>query len=267
MKYPYNTNFRFFVVLIFVLIISNGQSIAQEKSASELAKMSQNPLANLMSFPFQNNTTFGIGDYDRSANVLNVQPVIPFYEGKLITRTIFPIVSSPVGETETISGLGDINFTAFYAPTPKNGLTWGIGPVLSIPTGSDVSTKKWSTGASFLMLKMTKKVVFGFIVNNVWSIAGDDSAADVNQMFFQYFVNYNFQKGWYLASGPIVTSNWEASDDNQWVIPFGGGGGKIVKLGGKLPLNLQAQAFYNAVKPTNGGDWSLRLQAQIMLPK
>jgi len=228
--------------------------------------MSQNPLANMMSFPLQNNTTFGIGDFDRSSNVLNIQPVLPFFYGQLITRTIIPLVSRLAGESETLSGVGDISFSAFYAPAPKNGLTWGVGPIVVIPTGNDVSAKKWSIGPSVLVLKMAKKWVYGFLINNVWSVGGDENASDVNSMLFQYFINYNFAGGWYLSSAPIITANWEASDGNQWIVPFGGGGGKIVKIG-KLPLNLQAQVFYNVVKPDGYGSMSLRLQAQLMLPK
>jgi hypothetical protein len=81
----------------------------------------------------------------------------------------------------------------------------------------------------------------------------------------QYFINYNLPKGWYLTSAPIITANWNATSGNQWTIPFGAGAGKIVKLG-KIPFNLQAAAFYNAVRPVNGPDWTLRIQVVMMLP-
>ncbi len=244
-------------------------SYAQEKTAEELAKMSQNPLANMMSFPFQNNTTFGNGpNGDRTSNVLNIQPVLPFFDGHLITRTIIPIVSSPdyTQESGANTGVGDINMTLFYSPTSKNGLTWGIGPVLILPTNTNVSARKFSTGASFLVLKMSKKLVYGFLLSNVWSVSGDSNAADVNSFLAQYFVNMNFPKGWYISSAPILTANWEATEGNTWVIPFGGGGGKIIRIG-KIPFNLQAQAFYNAVRPDNYGGFSTRFQIQLMLPK
>ena len=47
--------------------------------------------------------------------------------------------------------------------------------------------------------------------------------------------------------------------------PFGGGGGKVLFLG-PLPVNLQAGAYWYAVKPDFGPDWQLRLQAQFMFP-
>jgi len=251
-------------ILITLLAVVSLQ--AQEKSPEELARMAQNPLANMMSFPLQDNTTFGIGDYNRTSNVLNIQPVLPFLNGHLITRTIIPIITQPTGETGSITNVGDINITAFYAPTPKNGLTWGVGPIFVIPTGTNVSAKKFSMGASVLILKMTKKLVYGFLINNVWSVAGNPDIDNVNSFLGQYFVNYNFPGGWYLSSAPIITANWKADKGQQWVVPFGAGGGKIVKIG-KIPFNLQAQLFYNAVRPDGYGTVSTRFQIQMMLPK
>lgn len=263
------------ITLLFLAILLGFFSlIAQEekpveKTAEELAKMSQNPLANMMSFPFQDNITFGNGpDSDRTTNVLNIQPVLPFFDGHLITRTIIPIISRPdfTQESGSNTQIGDINFTAFYSPTSKNGLTWGIGPSLIIPTNNDTSSHKFSLGASFLLLKMKNKFVYGFLVNNLWSVSGSKNYADVNSFLVQYFVNMNFDKGWYISTAPILTANWEASEGNKWIVPFGGGGGKIVKIG-KIPFNLQVQAFYNAVRPDNYGGFTTRLQIQMLLPK
>jgi len=49
----------------------------ESKSTEELAKETQNPVANLISVPFQNNFNFGIGPNDTTQWVMNVQPVIP----------------------------------------------------------------------------------------------------------------------------------------------------------------------------------------------
>ena len=242
---------------------------APKHTAEELAKMAQNPLANMMSFPFQNNTTFGKGpNEDRASNVFNVQPVLPFFDGHLITRTIIPIVSLPdYSETSgTTTGVGDISSTFFYSPTSKNGLTWGVGPTFLFNTNNDFSGHKFGVGASFLALKMTKKLVYGFLVGNTWGVAGNEAYPDVNSFLAQYFINMNFPKGWYISSAPIITANWEAAEGEKWVVPFGAGGGKIIKIGG-IPFNLQAQAFWNAVRPTNYGGFSTRLQVQILLPK
>jgi hypothetical protein len=60
-----------------------------------LAKASQNPVASLISVPLQNNSNFGIGPYDRTGDIFNIQPVIPMKlsdKVMLITRIIQPLV-------------------------------------------------------------------------------------------------------------------------------------------------------------------------------
>ena len=108
----------FFVFLVFSASIGYGQ----EKNHTDLAKAAQNPIANLISLPLQNNTNFGIGPDDETQNILNIQPVWPFSLGEdwnLITRTIFPVVSQPnvlTGGEGRINGLGDTTFTGFFHP-------------------------------------------------------------------------------------------------------------------------------------------------------
>jgi len=85
--------------------------------------------------------------------------------------------------------------------------------------------------------------VVGILANNIWSVAGDEDRADMNQMLFQSFVNYNLSNGWYLSSAPINTVNWEADTDKA-TIPLGGGFGKLFRLG-RLPVNGQLAGFYN----------------------
>jgi hypothetical protein len=91
-----------------------------ETAQEELAKAAQNPVASMISLPFQNNTNFGVGPDDKVQNVLNIQPVWPFAltdDINLITRTIVPVVSQPgvrPGENRT-TGLGNISFTAFFS--------------------------------------------------------------------------------------------------------------------------------------------------------
>ncbi len=112
---------------------------------------------------------------------------------------------------------------------------------------------------------MRGRWVIGALVNNVWSVGGDSTRADVNQFVLQYFVNYNLPNGWYLTSAPILAANWEA-DDDRWLVPFGGGFGKIFRIG-RQPLNGSAQVFYNVETPEGGPDWALRLQLQLLFPK
>jgi hypothetical protein len=243
-----------------------------ETEQEELAKAVQNPVASLISLPFQNNTNFGVGPDDKVQNVLNIQPVWPFAltdDINLITRTIVPVLSQPgirPGEDRT-NGLGNINFTVFFSPANSGKLIWGVGPVAVFPTNTDdaLGTDKWSLGPSAVFLTMPGNWVMGALVANVWSYAGSDDQ-DVKFFFSQPFINYNLPKGWYLSSSPIITANWEANSGQKWTVPVGGGFGKIFRIGPQ-PMNASIQGFYHAEKPDPLGDWSMRVQLQFMFPK
>ena len=255
-------------ISIFAIFLAN-YSWAQDAAAdADLVKEAQNPIANIVSVPFLNSTNFGLGlDGDRTGNLLNIQPVIPFFDGRLITRTIFAIPSNPdySESSGTKTGFGDILFSAFYAPKSK-GLTWGVGPAISFPTGGDdFGSGKWTAGPSLVVLAMPGRWVVGGVINNVWSFAGDEDRAEVNFMTFQPFINYNFPE-FYLTYSPIWTANWEAESGNQWTVPLGMGIGKLVKLGGKLPVNLQASYFYNVVSPEFGPQSQIRVGAAVLFP-
>ena len=257
------------IKLIFLTIMLGVFSANAQESQDDLAKAAANPIADLMSFPFQNNLNMNYGEYNRNMNILNIQPVIPLAGGKLITRTIFPIVSIPDFGNESgnlSSGLADIVFTAFYVPETK-GITVGFGPVIELPTGGDIrGTEKWSAGPSLIVLVQPGDWTFGFLANNAWSFAGNSDRGDVNHMMFNAFVVRQLGGGWYVNSAPIITADWTADSEDRWIVPLGAGGGKIVMLGGKLPLNLQTQMYYNVVRPDFGPEWQWRVQAQIMLP-
>jgi hypothetical protein len=239
---------------------------------SDLAKKTQNPVADLISLPLQNNTNFKIGPDDKTQNILNIQPVWPISLGdrwNLITRTILPVISQTglFPNQDRTNGLGDTTFTAFLSPKDSGKLVWGLGPVFLLPTATDevLGLDKWGLGPSLVVLTMPGKWVIGSLFSNVWSVAGsgDDT---VNLFTWQYFINYNLPNGWYLSSAPIITANWEADSGDRWTVPFGGGFGKIFRIG-KLPLNGQVQAFYNVEKPEYGPQWTLRVQLQFLFPK
>jgi hypothetical protein len=278
------------LLLVTAVVVMPWTAVAQQPSVSppdedartlELAKKTQNPIADLISLPFQNNLNFGYGAKDAPHSsstqyVLNIQPVLPGKvtdELNLITRPIIPVVRQPDlidgGETW---GLADIQLQTYLSPSGTDKVTWGVGPVFQFPSATDgkkLGTQKWSAGPGAVVLTQPGKWVIGALANNLWSFAGDSDREDVNLMTIQPFINYNFGKGWYVSTSPIITANWEAhGSDNTWTVPVGGGFGRIIRIG-KLPVNLNAQAFDNVVKPDDDAtaDWTLRLQVQFLFPK
>lgn len=241
---------------------------ATDAETRALAKAAQNPIANLISLPLQNNTDFGIGPTDATKNTLNIQPVWPFSVGEnvnLITRTILPVVYEEeiVPGTGSESGLGDTTFTGFFSPKDSGELTWGVGPVVLLPTATDdrLGAGEAGLGVSAIALGMPGNWVVGGLISNVWSFEGS-----VNLMTIQPIINYNLARGWYLVSAPIITANWEADSGDTWAVPLGGGIGKIVRFG-NLPVNINLQAYDYVESSTLGPDWQMRFQMQFLFPK
>jgi len=267
---------RFACALLGALAVAVAPAARAEMSAEELAKLAQNPVGNLISLPFQNNTNFNVGPRDGTQNILNVQPVYPIElnrDWNLITRTILPLIWQPgfaPGDNTTF-GLGDVQLSAFLSPSAPTtgGIIWGAGAVVQMPTDTnDLGNRNWGLGPTAVVLRLQKGSpwVYGVLVNNIWSLTSDKRGGSYNNFLMQPFLNYNFPGGTYLTTAPIVTADWKADSDERWTVPVGGGIGHIFHVG-RLPVNTQVNAYYNVVHPDNGANWQLRLQVQLLFPK
>ena len=242
-----------------------------ETNSAEFAKKTQNPVADIISIPFENYFYFNAGPNHATLYDLNVKPVIPFHlneDWNLITRTIIPIINEPSLSPGSRSafGLGDINPTFFLSPAKSSGFIWGVGPTFTLPTATDslLGSEKFSMGPSAVALVNRGPWLFGALAYNQWSVTGW-GRANVNEMLIQPFVNYNFGKGWHLSTGPLITANWEAADSQRWTVPVGGGVGKLIWFG-KLPTDVLVQGYSNVKHPPNTPDWELRFQITFLLP-
>jgi hypothetical protein len=245
---------------------------AEGKGTQDLAKASQNPISTLISVPFENISSFNNGPEDAYVNILNIKPVYPLNLSEnwnLINRAIVPFIyqGEIIDGIGSKTGIGDITYQGFLSPAKPGKFIWGVGPTVSFPTGAKrLTTDKWSAGPAVIGLTMPGKWVIGALAFNLWSFAGDDDAEDVNQFSFQYFVNYNLPKGWYLSSTPTITANWEADGGNTWTVPFGGGVGRVFKIG-KQPVNAALRAYYNVEHPDDASNWNISAQLTFLFPK
>lgn len=256
-------------------LLAASQTTRADTAVTDQAKEAQNPIANLISVPLQNNINLNDGPGREPLNVLNVQPVIPLSltsEWNVITRTILPVISTPpvTPLASRTNGIGDLLFSAFLSPvSASHGWIWGVGPAIQAPTHSDpkLGNNDWGLGPTFVVLHLEagSPWVYGVLVNNVWSVSSSRSHA-YNNGLMQPFVNYNLSHGTYLVSSPIITVNWTAAGSQQWTVPLGGGIGKIVHLG-PLPVNMQLSGYYNVARPTEGPNWQIRTQVQFLFPK
>ena len=270
--------------LLFVLPFA-AQNAAPANDTEALAKATQNPVASLISVPFQNNTNFAIGPYNRTQNILNIQPVIPAKIASnwmLISRIIQPILWQPYSTQNTGGefGFGDMSPTFFLSPVKHGKLIWGAGPAWVFPTATNqlLGQGKVSVGPSVVALVQPGHWSIGALVNNVWSFAGSGGRPEVNQMTLQYFITYNLQKGWNVSSSPILSANWnnkapldaanggDTTSGGRWTVPVGGGIGRITRLGPQ-PVNMALNFYGNVVHPSGASSWGMRFQIALLYPQ
>ena len=251
-------------------------------STDELAKKLANPIAAMISVPFQNNFDYGAGpDGDGVQWKLNIQPVIPLSLNKdwnLITRFILPVIyQNDVGGTKGSPsgqqfGLADTVVSAWFTPKKptSGGWIWGVGPVLYLPTGTDYNSglgvNQWGGGATALALRQQGHFTYGMMMNHIWGI--DDSGNGIPSLsntFLQPFFNYIPGGGWTYALNTESTYNWRA-DKDEFTMPINATVKKMFKI-----CDQHAQwefgGRYYAVAPDHAPDWGLRMSLTLLFPK
>lgn len=265
--------------MVVIIVSAPASARAQETvtaqqaaaSSTELAKKLANPIADLVSVPFQFNWAPGIGPDEATRFILNVQPVMPFSLNKdwnLITRVIVPFIGQPVlvSGGAPASGIGDILSSFFFSPA-RGKITWGVGPVVSLPSTSEptLGSGKWSMGATALVLKQSGPWTVGALWNQVWSVAGATGRTDVSQMFLQPFVSYTTKSAVTLALNTETVVNWKATD-HKWTVPVNFTVSKLSTFG-MFPASYQVGVGVYAAGPDDGPAWQLRSAVVILLPR
>jgi len=226
MKYKNKFAALLLIAFTFVTGLVNAQETKPTLTAEELAKKLSNPIASLISVPFQNNTDIGIGSNNGARNTLNIQPVIPLRISEnlnLIARIVMPVISqyniTGVGNSEV--GIGNTVLSAFFSPSiSKGGITWGAGPVFMLPGSNEyLSVKQFGVGPTAIGLYQSKGYTVGALVNQIWSVAGKEGLDDLSLLFFQPFLSYNWKSGAGIGGNFEISQNWEAKTTSVWFNP------------------------------------------------
>lgn len=257
---------------------SSGSAAAEEPNQeAELAKKLQNPVAALISVPFQNNWDFGIGPANAMKYTCNIQPVVPIgisEDWNLIIRTILPVIyqealvnnpKAPHGLGQSHSGLGNTTQSFFFSPKePVGGWILGAGPVGYYPTASDslLGPGQWGAGPTVVALQQKNGFTYGALANHIWSFAGWDHQ-EVNATFLQPFVSYTTKTYTTFGMNTETTYNWVTHESTA---PMNFTIQQLIKIG-KLPVALQAGYRYYVEKPDGGPDWGLRFAVTFLFPK
>ncbi len=256
------------------LAAATSPAAAWSDSDSDLAQKLSNPVAALISVPFQFNYDDNIGPQrDGDKYLLNFQPVVPITlneEWNVISRTIVPVVSqsdiAPGAGSQ--SGIGDIVQSFFLSPQKptESGLIWGVGPVLLLPTDTNklLGAEKWGAGPTAVFLWQQHGWTYGALANHIWSFAGNSDRPEVNATFLQPFLAFTTKDAWTYTINTESTYDWEA---RKWSVPLNAMVTKLVKFGNQ-PVSIGGGARYWAQSPDSGAHgWGARFVVTFLFPK
>jgi hypothetical protein len=240
-------------------------------SEADLAKSLSNPVAALISVPFQANLDGGIGPSNGSKFTLNIQPVVPIPLGadwNMISRTIVPVVgqSDIAPGSGSQFGLSDTLQSLFFSPSKVGKLIWGVGPAILVPTATDrlLGAGKWSAGPTVVVLSQSNGWTIGALANQLWSFAGGSNRAPYNKLFVQPFLNYTTKTATTVGLSAEGTYDWRASGLS---LPLIGTVSQVTKVGGQLISVSAAIKYYVATAPNGPHGVGARFALTLLFPR
>jgi hypothetical protein len=262
-----NTTWALRLVLLLCLVVpglAGAQTDREPATESEAGKVFLLPIE----FDFDSGAANGDAFI---ARLLPVNSLLVKDTWKLVNVALITLADAPGGvpgfpgnpdpvSGEKVFGLADFTDAILYTPTKSKGLMWGVGGLFGFPTATNdvLGSGKWSAGPAVRLGYQSGPWRLGLLVGNRWSFAGDSDRAEVNQLMARGLVRCRLGKGWFFIYAPIITANWNASSDQRWLVPLGGGIGKSFKLK-QTPLNISLQAYGNALKPDGAPDSVFRI--------
>ena len=256
------------ILMAAAIAIAATPALADE--AEELAKKLSNPVANLITVPFQFNADFDEGpNKDGQSYLLKIEPVLPIKlndDWNVVSRTIIPIVDFNQVFSNNIFGLSNIQQDFYLSPSKvgPDGFVWGIGPSITFPSATDarVGSNLWGGGPTGVALMQQRGLTLGALVTQTWSFNGASQPGGTNQTFLQPFFAYALGQGQTLTLDTESTYDWIA---HQWNVPINLDYTKVFRVGTQA-MSFEVGGRYYATRPDGRPQWGIRTALTLLFP-
>ena len=239
-------------------------------SSVEIAKKLANPIADMISVPFQYNYSRGVGrNQEGSEQTLLFQPVIPFNLGGGDAFILRPILTSAhVINANGFSGYGVANVTieSFYAPNTGSSWIWGVGPYISTPSGNSGYFGSQQTGAGLtaVILNRHGPWTYGLLGYQSWSVGGNPTFGTQNNLYGQPFASYTTSNAWTFMLQSQAQYNYDShrtSNPMNFVVS------KLEVFDGQPVQFGMGPSYYLSNTPGGPSGWGGRAVLTFVFPK
>jgi len=215
------------------------------------------------------------GQGDHPQYKLQFQPTLPTLltpDLKLILRPEFTLVDetpyeNAQDEVVSTTGVGDTILDVVLSPVSDPWLLW-LGPTFVFPTANldQTGQGKWQAGPAGVFGYRAKTWLALLIAQQWWSFAGSASRPPVTELHLQYIASYFLAGGWSVGTSPTIKVNWRAASGERVTFPFGPCIGKVIKLGGTLPVKFELEGLYAPVHPNQGEQFIVQVNIIPVVP-
>jgi hypothetical protein len=258
--------------------VENSGVLATPKPAVDsvdIAKKLANPIANMISVPFQYEFSRGLGkNQGGSEQTLLFQPVAPFNLGGGDVFIVRPIVAGvretsiegPTGKPYSGYGIASVTLESFYAPNTNSSWIWGIGPYAQSPSGNSghFGSQQTGAGVTAVVLNRDGPWTYGALAYQSWNMGGNPTYGTQNNLYGQPFVTYTTKEAWSFSANMEASYNYDAHRTSN---PLYVGASKLMVIDG-VPFSFGAgPIYYLSNTPGGPSGWGARATATLVILK